>query len=282
MSHELIAAVDLGSNSFRLQVGRIVDEQIFPLDSLKESVCLAGGLSEDKMLDAHAIQRGVQALHRFYERLADFPPESVRAVGTNTLRVAKNAGVFLHRAEAALGFPIEIIAGREEARLIYVGVTHTLPDPHHQQLVVDIGGGSTEFIIGEGNERKFYDQPHGHGVEFLGSHIRPNRIHLNDKTYAQAVKRIRELNRIANKSSFIDPFLCSVNSYFGLLKQRTDYRRMLALRDMIDPSWWEFVRWDDKRKCVTAQPYWTWRSRMDRKYHLNLKHYGKRRTRPAA
>ena len=132
------------------------------------------------------------------------------------------------------------------------------------------------------NERKFYDQPHGHGVKFLGSHIRPNRIHLNDKTYAQAVKRIRELNRIANKSSFIDPFLCSVNSYFGLLKQRTDYRRMLALRDMIDPSWWQYVRWDDKRKCVTAQPYWTWRSRMDRKYHLNLKYHGKRRTRPAA
>ena len=150
MSHELLAAVDLGSNSFRLQVGKVVDEQIFPLDSLKESVCLAGGLSEDKMLDTGAMQRGVEALHRFYERLADFPPESVRAVGTNTLRVAKNAPAFLYRAESALGFPIEIIAGREEARLIYVGVTHTLPDPLHQQLVVDIGGGSTEFIIGEG------------------------------------------------------------------------------------------------------------------------------------
>ena len=69
---------------------------------------------------------------------------------------------------------------------------------------------------------------------------------------------------------------------FGLLKQRTDYRRMLRLRDEISQDWWQFVRWDARRKCVTAQPYWSWRSRMDRKYHLNLKHHGKRRTRPAA
>jgi len=146
---DLIAAIDLGSNSFRLQVGRIVNDQIYPLDGLKEAVRLAAGLSPDKRLDQAAQQRGVLALQRFHERLRDFPANRVRAVATNTLRVAKNAPEFLIRAEAALGFPIEVIAGREEARLIYVGVAHTLPDPHKQQLVVDIGGGSTEFVIGK-------------------------------------------------------------------------------------------------------------------------------------
>lgn len=149
MMHELIAAVDLGSNSFRLQVGRIVNDQIYPLDGIKEAVRLAAGLSPEKVLDEASQQRGIVALQRFHERIAGFNPDSVRAVATNTLRVAKNAPEFLRRAEVALGFPIEIIAGREEARLIYVGVAHTLPDPHRQQLVVDIGGGSTEVIIGK-------------------------------------------------------------------------------------------------------------------------------------
>jgi len=149
MAYELIAAVDLGSNSFRLQVGRIVANQIYPLDGLKESVRLAAGLTPDKKLDSAAQQRGIDALSRFGERLRDFDPGAVRAVATNTLRVAKNADQFLAEAEAALGFPIEVIAGREEARLIYLGVAHTLPNPQTRQLVADIGGGSTEFIIGQ-------------------------------------------------------------------------------------------------------------------------------------
>lgn len=148
MSYELIAAVDLGSNSFRLQVGRVVGNQIYPLDGLKEAVRLAAGLKADKTLDGAAQLRGLAALSRFGERLRGFDPGAVRAVATNTLRVAKNAPEFLEAAEAALGFPIEVIAGREEARLIYLGVAHTLPNPSTQQLVVDIGGGSTEFIIG--------------------------------------------------------------------------------------------------------------------------------------
>lgn len=150
--NELIAAIDLGSNSFRLQVGRVVNDQIYPLDGLKEPVRLAAGLTPDKYLDAASQQRGLDAMRRFNERLRGFAPDAVRAVATNTLRVAKNAPEFLLQAEAALGHPIEVIAGREEARLIYVGVAHTLPDPHLQQLVVDIGGGSTEFIIGKSFE----------------------------------------------------------------------------------------------------------------------------------
>lgn len=149
MGYELIAAVDLGSNSFRLQVGRIVANQIYPLDGLKESVRLAAGLMPDKRLDDAAQRRGIEALSRFAERLRGFDQGAVRAVATNTLRVAKNAEQFLENAEAALGFPIEVIAGREEARLIYLGVAHTLANPQTRQLVVDIGGGSTECIIGQ-------------------------------------------------------------------------------------------------------------------------------------
>lgn len=152
MAYELIAAVDLGSNSFRLQVGRVLDDQIYPLDSLKESVRLASGLTGEKRLDAASQQRALVALRRFGERLRGFQPETVRVVATNALRVAKNAAEFLPEAEAALGFPIEIIGGREEARLIYIGAVHSLPAVEHRRLVVDIGGGSTEFIVGRGVE----------------------------------------------------------------------------------------------------------------------------------
>jgi exopolyphosphatase/guanosine-5'-triphosphate,3'-diphosphate pyrophosphatase len=149
MIYETVAAVDLGSNSFRLQVGRVVDNQIYTLDSLKESVRLASGLMADKRLDAGSQARALEALRRFGERLGGLDKGAVRAVATNTLRVAKNADEFLPLAEEALGFPIEVIAGREEARLIYIGASHSLPTSAQKRLVVDIGGGSTEFIIGK-------------------------------------------------------------------------------------------------------------------------------------
>ncbi|MET3246242.1 hypothetical protein ABIE53_002987 [Burkholderia sp. OAS925] len=149
---QLLAAVDLGSNSFRLIVGRVEEtdagSQIYQVDALREPVRLAAGLSRDKMLDRASQVRGWDALKRFGERLRDFHPDHVRAVATNTLRIAKNAGEFLGEAQAALGFPIEVIAGREEARLIYAGAAHSVPASAGKRLVVDIGGGSTEFIIG--------------------------------------------------------------------------------------------------------------------------------------
>ncbi|SFP82151.1 Ppx/GppA phosphatase [Nitrosomonas cryotolerans] len=145
----MLAAVDLGSNSFHLQVARVVDKQIYPLDSLREMVRLAGGFNDtDKKLDEDSQMRALNCLQRFGERLRDFPAHTVRVVGTNSLRIAENAPAFLKRAEAALGFPIEIISGREEARLIYLGVAHSLPVSDHNRLVIDIGGGSSEFIIG--------------------------------------------------------------------------------------------------------------------------------------
>ncbi|SCY34718.1 Ppx/GppA phosphatase [Nitrosospira sp. Nl5] len=148
LEYSTLAAVDLGSNSFRLQVARVVGKQIYPLDSLREMVRLAAGLSADERLDEDSQERALDCLKRFGERLRGFPPHSVRAVGTNSLRVAKNASAFLKKAEAAIGFPIEIIAGHEEARLIYLGVAHGLPVSRDNRLVMDIGGGSTEFIIG--------------------------------------------------------------------------------------------------------------------------------------
>ncbi|MDR2506828.1 MAG: Ppx/GppA family phosphatase [Candidatus Accumulibacter sp.] len=151
MGYEQIAAVDLGSNSFCMQVGRIVEEQIYPLDARKESVRLASGLTPDKDIDEAAQSRALETLSRFGERLRGFQPEAVRVVATNTFRVAKNAKPFISRAEKALGFPIEIVAGREEARLVYLGASQALPS-RERRLVVDIGGGSTEFIVGRQTE----------------------------------------------------------------------------------------------------------------------------------
>ncbi len=151
-SYSTLAAVDLGSNSFRLQVARVEGEQIYPLDSLKETVRLGAGLGTNKRLDQATCDRALACLQRFGERLRGLPAHAVRVVGTNTFRVAKNAHEFLPQAEAALGFPIEIIAGREEARLIYMGVSHGMPEMDEKRLVIDIGGGSTEFIVGNGYE----------------------------------------------------------------------------------------------------------------------------------
>jgi len=151
-----LAAVDLGSNSFRMLIGRVQDSpagvQIYPVDSLREPVRLAAGLDDKKFLSEAAQQIALQTLQRFGERLRQFHPDRVRAVATNTVRVAKNAAQFLQRAQQALGFPIEVIAGREEARLVYIGAAHSVSAVHGKRLVVDIGGGSTEFIIGQGYE----------------------------------------------------------------------------------------------------------------------------------
>jgi exopolyphosphatase/guanosine-5'-triphosphate,3'-diphosphate pyrophosphatase len=149
-TYDTLAAVDLGSNSFRLEVARVAGDQLYPLDSLKETVRLAGGLGDDKKLDDATQERALACLQRFGERLRGLSPEAIRCVGTSALRIARNADAFLRKAEAALGHPIEIVAGREEARLIYLGVAHSLPASPDRRLVVDIGGGSTECIIGHG------------------------------------------------------------------------------------------------------------------------------------
>src|SRR5712672_2680945 len=149
---DTLAAVDLGSNSFHLQIGRVVEGQIYPLDSVREVVRLGAGLTAEKRIDRATQAKALEALAKFAERLRGFSRQAVRAVGTNTLRVAKNSPQFLREARATLGFPIEVISGREEARLIDVGVAHSMPVTQQRRLVVDVGGGSTEFIIGTGLE----------------------------------------------------------------------------------------------------------------------------------
>jgi len=145
-----LAAVDLGSNSFRLEIGRVDGNRIERQGYWKETVRLAAGLDASDRLSKKAIETACECLARMNERLRGFAPEQVRAVGTQTLRVARNVNDFLLEAQSALGYPIEIIAGREEARLVFEGCMHTLPPSDRRRLVVDIGGASTELIVGRG------------------------------------------------------------------------------------------------------------------------------------
>lgn len=148
---QTVAAVDLGSNSFHMIVARVENGQLKVIDRLREMVQLGAGLDDNKHLSEEAQTRALECLGRFGQRLRALPQGAVRAVGTNTLRQVRDADEFLRAAETALGHPVEVIAGREEARLIYLGVAHGLAG-HEVRLVVDIGGGSTELIIGEGFE----------------------------------------------------------------------------------------------------------------------------------
>ena len=147
---DTLAAVDLGSNSFRMVIARMVNGRIYTLDRLREPVRLAAGLTKKNQLTKAAQQRALACLRRFGQRLRGMPVDSVRAVSTNTLRLMQNSGRFLNAAQQALGYPVEIISGQEEARLIYLGVAQGLPNKALKRLVIDIGGGSTEVIIGQG------------------------------------------------------------------------------------------------------------------------------------
>jgi len=151
---DTFAAVDLGSNSFHMKVARAVHDEIHEVDRLRERVRLAAGLAEDKTLSEEALERAYRSLAKFGERIRDIPTRQVRAVGTNTLRQVRNPRKVLERASEALGHHVEIISGQEEARLIYLGVSHSLPSEDERRLVVDIGGGSTEIIVGDGFESK--------------------------------------------------------------------------------------------------------------------------------
>ncbi|MGK2901197.1 MAG: Ppx/GppA phosphatase family protein [Burkholderiaceae bacterium] len=146
-----LAAIDMGSNSFRLEIGQLIDGRYRRIDYLKETVRLGAGLDANALLTDAAGARGLACLARFAQRLKGFTPAQVRAVATQTLREARNRDAFLIRAQAGLGFPIEVISGREEARLIYAGVARLQPSAL-PRLVVDIGGRSTEMILGHGRK----------------------------------------------------------------------------------------------------------------------------------
>ena len=186
MQYETLAAVDLGSNSFHLQIGRVEGGQIYPLDSLREVVRLGAGLTAEKRIDRATQARALEALRKFGERLRGLPRQAVRAVGTNALRVAKNAPQFLREARQVLGFPIEVIAGREEARLVYIGVAHALPAAARRLVQQHTGLDATRL-----ERAKFGDHP-AHGAARV-----QNVIHQQHVTTAHVEPQFLGENEIA-------------------------------------------------------------------------------------
>ncbi|AHF04374.1 exopolyphosphatase [Marichromatium purpuratum 984] len=197
---QVVAAVDLGSNSFHMIVAQVDDGHMRITDRLKEMVRLGAGLRADKTLDPEVETRAIACLERFGQRLRSLPPGTVRAVGTNTLRQINPECGFVERAEAALGHPVDVIAGREEARLIYLGVAHGLAAGAERRLVVDIGGGSTEIIIGMGFSPRLRESLHMGCVSMSQRYFEDGRITaraMEKATLAGAleVRPVRELFR---------------------------------------------------------------------------------------
>lgn len=182
---EVVAAVDLGSNSFHMIVCTLKDGKLQIQDRIREMVRLASGLNKNDELDYETQVRALACLERFGQRVRNFPPGSVRAVGTNTLRIARNAPEFLSKAELALNHPIDIISGIEEARLIYLGVNYSLGANSDTRLVMDIGGGSTEYILGSGDSPSDKESLHMGCVTVSNEFFKNGKISKN--TFAQAV-----------------------------------------------------------------------------------------------
>ncbi len=195
---QTLAAIDLGSNSFHMVVARVVDGQLAIVDRMKEMVQLGAGLDGSRRLNAEVQGRALECLQRFGERVRSLPQESVRVVATNTLRVARNSQTFLESAEQALGHPIEIISGIEEARLIYAGVAHALGPKDERRLVVDIGGGSTELIIGERFVPLDMESLYVGCVNMTARHFADGRI--SGKRFRKAeVTALQELERVEKR-----------------------------------------------------------------------------------
>lgn len=185
----MIAAIDLGSNSFHMVLAKADHGEIRILERLGEKVQLAAGIDEQRLLSEEAMQRGLDCLRRFAQLIIGLPEGAVRIVGTNALREARNRGEFIRRAEAILGHPVEVISGREEARLIYLGVSHSSADTPGKRLVVDIGGGSTEFIVGQRFEPLLRESLQMGCVSFTQRYFRDGKI--TPARYAQAYTAAR-------------------------------------------------------------------------------------------
>ncbi|MGH8433369.1 MAG: exopolyphosphatase [Pseudomonas sp.] len=185
----MIAAIDLGSNSFHIVLAKVDHGEIRILERLGEKVQLAAGIDEQRQLNEESMQRGLDCLRRFAQLINGLPQGAVRVVGTNALREARNRTVFIRRAEEILGHPVEVISGREEARLIYLGVSHTLADTPGKRLVADIGGGSTEFIIGQRFEPLLRESLQMGCVSYTQRYFRDGKI--TAARYAQAYTAAR-------------------------------------------------------------------------------------------
>ncbi|MBL4852366.1 MAG: Ppx/GppA family phosphatase [Gammaproteobacteria bacterium] len=200
MSSGRVAALDLGSNSFHLLIARIDSDKIRYLDRHKEVVRLAEGLDDKNRLRDEVADRAFAALHRFAEIIDGIEADSVRVAGTNTLRTMRNGDKFLEKAESILGVPINIISGIEEARLIYLGVTQDLAPSDERRLVVDIGGGSTELIVGKGLAPKRLESVYMGCVVYSGRFFKNKKI--SQESYDKALRAARrELRAHADKFS---------------------------------------------------------------------------------
>jgi len=204
-SHEhpkYIAAIDLGSNSFHMVVAKMMHGELRIVDKLGEKVQLGAGLNESGEMTDEAKKRAIACLERFSQRIRELDAGSVQIVGTNALRAAKKKKAFLRNAEKVIGYPIDIISGREEARLIYLGVAHTLADDLGNRLVIDIGGGSTELIIGERFENKALESLHMGCVSFRERYFHKGK--LTSSAFNKAIKHAsRELLNIKHQFSSV-------------------------------------------------------------------------------
>ena len=232
---ELMAAIDLGSNSFHLAIARLDHGEVRKVVSMSEKVQLAAGLDDNNFLGEDAERRGLECLSRFAARLDAVPPERIRIVATNALRRAKNASDFIKQANQILPKPIEIIAGREEARLIYLGVSHTNASSD-KRLVVDIGGGSTEFIIGQGFEPLLTESLQMGCVAFTKRFFADGKI--TEAAFTRAIAAARK-EVLAINGQYQETGWSSVIGSSGTIK---------AVRNVLVSK-----GWSDDQECVTYQ-----------------------------
>lgn len=226
--NELMAAIDIGSNSFHLAIARLDHDEVRKLASMSEKVQLAAGLDSNNYLSEAAQQRGLDCLARFVGRLEAVSPSHLRIVATNALRQAKNANEFIQKANAILPKPIEVIAGREEARLIYLGVSHTNASTD-KRLVIDIGGGSTEFIIGKGFEPILTESLQMGCVSFSKKYFSDGEISEKnfEKAIAAARKEVLAISRNYQKTGWD-----SVTGSSGTIKAVNQILLSLGLADV--------------------------------------------------
>ncbi len=235
-----LVAIDLGSNSFHMVIARLSGGQLHVIDRMRERVKLAAGLDGQKMLTESSQQRALECLRRFGQRLQPIPQARVRAVGTNTLRLARNGRDFMARAREALGHPIEVISGREEARIVYLGVAHDLSDDAGRRLVIDIGGGSTELILGERFEARRTESLHIGCVSHTARFFADGRLRRENfrEAITEAQVELEPLKRDFRNTGWVSAVGSSgtINAVDGILRTNNwsdgiTYAGLRTLRD---------------------------------------------------
>jgi exopolyphosphatase/guanosine-5'-triphosphate,3'-diphosphate pyrophosphatase len=190
----MVAAIDLGSNSFHMVLAKVDHGEIRILERLGEKVQLAAGLNEQGELSEESMQRGLDCLRRFAQLTNGLPDGAVRIVGTNALREARNRSLFMRQVRQIIGHKVDVISGREEARLIYLGVAHTQADDAGKRLVVDIGGGSTEFVVGERFESILRESLQMGCVSFTRNYFADGKISASRYAQAYTASRLELMN----------------------------------------------------------------------------------------